>query len=451
MGRGRSTGPGPPRSSRTGRETIFYVGLSFLVCLLIAQGVHLWDASVTPPSITTVLSTTQVVRDQTSTRSGSKERKVTTTTNLIIDGFLRDAKYRSQLDPDVRDASGVGISSRGSDRLQIQPSDTEGRAIQAGDVLRGLAVQLSARSTIKHPGEGTGLRDTSLTTSQLPKAVPRRFGQGGNGKGGGKKGGSAGGVIQKSGNDGVPASFDWQTYLLYHPEVKEAGVDSEEAAKRHYIEVGRQLGFIYKRLRVIMRYTACGGLINQQYSHIAAFSLAAVLGSELVLAPAVKRDSFAHYFSTFKEQNEVSWAPVPLESLLDVEALLSFWSNRSLTVHRVRHEQQCCRPATTDAPNDLIFTWLSSVILLDICRCSTFSVRSHNVCMPNQFCCMVNTQIVWACAGASIASIPRLDTAGICLSIIQPAQNRCSKGGPLGTCLPPGTEGMQAHAMQQKF
>ena len=46
----------------------------------------------------------------------------------------------------------------------------------------------------------------------------------------------------------------------------------------------------------------CAGLINQQYSHIAAFTLAAVLGAEIVLPPAAKRDSFAHYFSVFKEQ-----------------------------------------------------------------------------------------------------------------------------------------------------
>jgi len=51
---------------------------------------------------------------------------------------------------------------------------------------------------------------------------------------------------------------------------------------------------------VLLRYTACTGLINQQYSHIAAFSLAAVLGAEIVLPPAAKRDSFAHYFSVFK-------------------------------------------------------------------------------------------------------------------------------------------------------
>lgn len=51
---------------------------------------------------------------------------------------------------------------------------------------------------------------------------------------------------------------------------------------------------------MLLRYTACTGLINQHYSHIASFVLAAVLGAEVVLPPAAKRDSFGHYFSTYK-------------------------------------------------------------------------------------------------------------------------------------------------------
>lgn len=54
----------------------------------------------------------------------------------------------------------------------------------------------------------------------------------------------------------------------------------------------------FAKTRLLLR----AGLINQQYSHIAAFALAAVLGAEIVLPPAAKRDSFAHYFSVFKEQ-----------------------------------------------------------------------------------------------------------------------------------------------------
>lgn len=79
----------------------------------------------------------------------------------------------------------------------------------------------------------------------------------------------------------------------------------------------------------------CAGLINQQYSHIAAFALAAVLGAEVVLPPAAKRDSFGHYFSVFKEQNEVLWSAAPLESLMDTDRIVETWRVKGITVHKV--------------------------------------------------------------------------------------------------------------------
>ena len=139
----------------------------------------------------------------------------------------------------------------------------------------------------------------------------------------------------------VPADFDWQIYLLYNPELRDKGIGTQQSAEDHYIRIGYSEGMIYKRLRVLLRYTACTGLINQHYSHIAAFSLCAVLGAELVLPPAVKRDSFAHYFSVFKEHNEVKWTPAPLESLLNVDKIVDFWRGRGLTVHRVGFTA-CC-------------------------------------------------------------------------------------------------------------
>ena len=160
---------------------------------------------------------------------------------------------------------------------------------------------------------------------------------------------------EEAGQGLVPVDFDWQTYLLYHPELQEQGVKTESLAKKHYASIGRGEGRVYKRLRVLLRYTACTGLINQHYSHIAALSLSAVLGAELVLPPAAKRDSFAHYFSVFKEQNEVSWTAAPLESLLDVDRLIDYWSTRGLVIHKVRLfvfmvliqascSRSCCRP-----------------------------------------------------------------------------------------------------------
>lgn len=92
---------------------------------------------------------------------------------------------------------------------------------------------------------------------------------------------------------------------------------------------------IFGKQRIIVRYTACTGLINQHYSHIAAFSLSHVLGAELVLPPAVKRDSFEHYFSPFAEQNEVLWTPDHLRSLLDVDKIINHWKGKGLILHEV--------------------------------------------------------------------------------------------------------------------
>ena len=48
----------------------------------------------------------------------------------------------------------------------------------------------------------------------------------------------------------------------------------------------------------------------------------------------VKRDSFGHYFSQQKEQNEVTWTPTPLEALLDVDQVIEAWRLRGITIHR---------------------------------------------------------------------------------------------------------------------
>ena len=92
----------------------------------------------------------------------------------------------------------------------------------------------------------------------------------------------------------LPPEFDWEAYVLYNPQL---GIRSEAEAQRHYVAEGRAQGRVYRKLRVLLRYTAGTGLINQHYSHIAAFALAAVLGAEVVLPPAMHRSSFQHIFS----------------------------------------------------------------------------------------------------------------------------------------------------------
>lgn len=110
------------------------------------------------------------------------------------------------------------------------------------------------------------------------------------------------------------------------------------------------------KLRVILRYTACSGLINQQYSHIAAFALAAALGSELVLPPAVQRDSFANYYHVDKQKNEVTWTPAPLSTLLDVANVVAIWKLKGMTVHEVNRSDLIPNDCTLQPSR---FTWLS--------------------------------------------------------------------------------------------
>ncbi len=60
-----------------------------------------------------------------------------------------------------------------------------------------------------------------------------------------------------------PSLTGKRTYLLYHPDLRASGVSTEAQAKQHYIKQGRAEGRVYKRLRVIVRYTACTGAIYQ--------------------------------------------------------------------------------------------------------------------------------------------------------------------------------------------
>lgn len=115
----------------------------------------------------------------------------------------------------------------------------------------------------------------------------------------------------------LPPGFDWRAYLDYNQDVQSVVEDNAESATAHYASHGHKEGRIYKRIPVVMRYTACGGLMNQHYSHLAAMTVAASLGADLVLPKALKRGSFNQYFSNDPEKNEVTWSMTPFSSLWD--------------------------------------------------------------------------------------------------------------------------------------
>ena len=217
---------------------------------------------------------------------------------------------------------------------------------------------------------------SSSSSSELSPQQPRLFSAGKGGESDGDdeaattatigRAASSSSASSSSGTSalpGLPPDFDWRLYLAYNPDLSASGASDAGSAAAHFLARGREEGRPASRLRVALRYTACTGLINQHYSHVAALSLASVLGAEasgrgerererevdfsskesskkspqktsqiqkkkVVLPPAAQRDSFAHYFSTFADRNEVSWTAAPLETLLDVQALIRTWRQR---------------------------------------------------------------------------------------------------------------------------
>ncbi len=95
---------------------------------------------------------------------------------------------------------------------------------------------------------------------------------------------------------------------------------------------------------------SAAGLINQLYSHISAISLGVALGAEIVLPPAAVRDSFAHYFSVFKERNEVVWAAAPADTLVDADGLIDFWGQKGVTIVKVG-------PQSAEAASSMTGNW----------------------------------------------------------------------------------------------
>ena len=57
----------------------------------------------------------------------------------------------------------------------------------------------------------------------------------------------------------VPPDFDWQSYVSYHPKLRDVGIALEARAREHYATAGRHQRLVYRRLNVTMRYTACTG------------------------------------------------------------------------------------------------------------------------------------------------------------------------------------------------
>ncbi|RMZ53967.1 hypothetical protein APUTEX25_002544 [Auxenochlorella protothecoides] len=116
------------------------------------------------------------------------------------------------------------------------------------------------------------------------------------------------------------------------------GAAGDDEELREWLRGARSLG-----RRVVLRYSACGGLINQQYSHLSAFILATALRAEVVLPPACFRNSFGLHYDMDIKRNKMEWFTTPVNTLLDVPRVIENWKALGIKVYET--------PGLQPAPN----------------------------------------------------------------------------------------------------
>jgi len=134
--------------------------------------------------------------------------------------------------------------------------------------------------------------------------------------------------------DALPApdapDFDWVAYLANYPELLHPPTSlnySKQDAWHHYESAGRAQGRVAAQLTLRLRYTTYGGLTNQLYGHLPAFMIARAMGAEVVVSPAVSKNSF--------NMQEQVWQWQSTDTLLDVDKMAAYWRDNGLMMHKV--------------------------------------------------------------------------------------------------------------------
>lgn len=122
------------------------------------------------------------------------------------------------------------------------------------------------------------------------------------------------------------STFDWQAYAYYNPDL---GNLTATSARDHYNRYGFHEGRIYRKVPTTLRYNAgAGGLCNQLYSHLHVLTLAQRIKADRVIIPP------GIYRGTFKNVNRSMWKTAAPDTLLDIEAMSSFWQERGVGIVR---------------------------------------------------------------------------------------------------------------------
>ena len=86
----------------------------------------------------------------------------------------------------------------------------------------------------------------------------------------------------------LPPDFDWRAYLKWNPELELQGIHTKHAAEEHYVAEGHLKSLVYRDFELTLRYTACGGLMNQHYCHIATIALAHLAKANKIIWPPMQ-------------------------------------------------------------------------------------------------------------------------------------------------------------------
>eukprot|EP01023_Acetabularia_acetabulum_P032553 TRINITY_DN303_c0_g1_i3.p1 TRINITY_DN303_c0_g1~~TRINITY_DN303_c0_g1_i3.p1 ORF type:complete len:523 (+),score=52.65 TRINITY_DN303_c0_g1_i3:247-1815(+) len=131
----------------------------------------------------------------------------------------------------------------------------------------------------------------------------------------------------------IPRGWDWRVYMQYYPEIslQNNGKFDSLTALQHYNEFGQFNEYIPRKINMVVRYTACSGLVNQQYAHIASISIAVLLGAKLILPPSLQRLTFNSSFTN------TPWKQLPTDHVLDMEYVTQYWKKKGLEILGQKH------------------------------------------------------------------------------------------------------------------
>jgi len=134
--------------------------------------------------------------------------------------------------------------------------------------------------------------------------------------------------------------FDWVAYLANYPELLHPPISlnyGKQDAWHHYESAGRAQGRVAARLTLRLRYTTHQGLTNQLLGHLAAFMIAQEMGAEVVMSPAVSKNSF--------NMQEQVWQWQSTESVFDLGKMTAYWRDNGLVIHKVSPHSWAIRGA----------------------------------------------------------------------------------------------------------